>query len=57
MSGIYCPLTNGTISYETCANCVDMLCEEEKVSNKQTKLHKKKKKNRFNDEKDEDDEN
>lgn len=52
MSALYCPLTKGPISYETCANCIDMLCEEEKVTNKQTKLQKKKK-NKLKDDNDE----
>jgi radical SAM superfamily enzyme len=46
MSGIYCPLTNGTANYETCANCVEMLCEDQKISDKKIKMQKKKKKNK-----------
>lgn len=49
MSGIYCPLTNGVINYETCANCEEMLCEEEMVPNKKIKIQRKKKKQSRND--------
>lgn len=52
---MYCPLTNGVIDYKTCADCVEMLCEDQKVSNKKTKMQKKKKRNR--NDKYEDDEN
>jgi|GEM_PF-2629739 len=49
MSGIYCPLTNGVINYETCANCEEMLCKEEIVPNKKIKIQRKKKKQSRND--------
>lgn len=49
MPGVYCPLTNGVINYETCANCEEMFCEEEMVPNKKIKIQRKKKKQSRND--------
>lgn len=54
MSGMYCPLTKGAINYEMCKNCIDMLCEEEIVPNKERKMNKKKKKRTLRDDADED---